>query len=153
MFVISILILLALLFLLAELVLLPGLTVSGLLAMVCGGSAIYLAFADYGTWVGSIVTGVVLLLSLLTVVISLRSKTWSRLALRQQVDAAASKPLEEQVALGSRGVTLSRLSPMGTVEIEGRNYEAKLLTGYADPQTPIEVVGYENFSLIVKIIK
>ena len=42
---------------------------------------------------------------------------------------------------------------MGSVEIDGKIYEAKLLSGYADPQTPVEVVGFENTSVIVKIIK
>ncbi len=153
MFAIPVLILLALLFLVAELVLFPGLTLSGILAMVCGGGAIYLAFNDYGTVIGIIVTVLVLLLALLTVLLSLRSKTWQRFALRQQVEAAASDPIEEQVAIGSRGRTLSRLSPMGKVEIEGKIYEAKLLSGYADPHVEVEVIAYENSNIIVKIIK
>lgn len=47
-------------------------------------------------------------------------------------------------------MTLSRLAPMGTVEIGGRIYEAKTLDGYVDPRREIEVVGFENFSVIVK---
>lgn len=153
MIIISFLILLALLFLVVELLLLPGLTFAGILSLVCGGGAIYLAFADYGSTVGCVVTGVALLLALITVILSLRSNTWRRLALNKEIDSVASKPIEEQVALGARGTTLSRLSPMGRVEIGGIAYEAKLLTGYADPQQEVEVIGYENFNIIVKLIK
>ncbi len=152
MFAIPVLILLALLFLVAELVLLPGLTLSGILSVACGGGAIYLAFSDYGTTIGIIVTVLVALLVLLTVVISLRSKTWQRFALNQQVAAAAGKPIEQQVPIGARGRTLSRLSPMGKVEIDGHILEAKLLSGYADPEVEVEVVAYENANIIVKII-
>ena len=61
--------------------------------------------------------------------------------------------MEHEVRVGACGRALSRLSPMGSVEIDGKIYEAKLLSGYADPQTPVEVVGFENTSVIVKIIK
>ena len=57
------------------------------------------------------------------------------------------------MALGTRGRTLSRLSPMGTVEIEGKIYEAKLLSGYVDPQCEVEVIGYENSHILVKRIQ
>ncbi len=150
---IIVLILLALLFLLAELVLLPGITLSGILSLVCSGTAIYLAFANLGSVVGWIIAAVILMLSLLTVVVSLRSKTWQRLALKQKVTSAAAVPIAEQVRIGARGCALSRLSPMGKVEIEGAIYEAKLLSGYADPQSKVEVVGYENSNIIVKIIQ
>lgn len=153
MFVIPILILLALLFLVAELVLLPGLTISGILALACGGGAVYLAFSQYGVVVGWVVVVLLLLLALLAVILSLRSTTWQRFALKQQVKAAASEPIETRVEVGARGKTLSRLSPMGSVEIAGKIYEAKLLTGYADPHAEVEVVGYENANIIVKIIQ
>ncbi len=153
MFAIPILILLALLFLVAELVLLPGLTISGILALACGGGAVYMAFTQYGAVVGWIVVALLLLLSLLAVVISLRSTTWQYFALKQEVKSAASEPIEARVAVGSRGKCLSRLSPMGSVEIEGKIYEAKLLSGYADAHSEVEVVGYENSNIIVKIVQ
>lgn len=153
MITIIILILLAILFLVAELVLLPGVTVSGLLSLICGGTAVYLGFAHLGSTVGWVITAVILILALLSVIVSLRSKTWQRLALRQEVGSTAGEPIEQQVAIGKCGITLSRLSPMGKVEIEGRIYEAKLLSGYADPHSRVEVVGYENSNIIVKIIQ
>lgn len=153
MITIIVLILLAILFLVAELVLLPGLTLSGVLSLVCAGAAVYLAFVNLGTTVGWVIVGVILALALLTIIVSLRSDTWQRLALRQQVPSTTGEPIQEQVSIGKRGRSLSRLSPMGTVEIEGRIYEAKLLSGYADPHREVEVVGHENSHVIVKIIQ
>lgn len=153
MFTILVLILLALLFLVAELVLLPGVTVAGLLALVCGGSAVYRAFADFGWMTGVLVSIIVLTLALVTVVVSLRAKTWQRFALNQRVTASAGEPASQSVAAGTRGRTLSRLLPMGTVEIGGRTYEARLQSGYADPGVEVEVVGFENAHVIVKIVQ
>lgn len=153
MITIIILILLAILFLVAELVLLPGVTLSGILSLICGGVAIYLGFLNFGPTIGWILVATEIVLMLLTIILSLRSNTWQRLALKQQVGSSASEPIEEQVALGTRGRTLSRLSPMGTVEIEGKIYEAKLLSGYVDPQCEVEVIGYENSHILVKRIQ
>ena len=55
MWLIILLILLGVLFLVAELVLLPGVSLGALFALVCYGSAIYTAFADYGPFTGGIV--------------------------------------------------------------------------------------------------
>lgn len=153
MFSILLLILLAMLFLLAELVLLPGVTVAALLAIVAAGGAIYLAFTGYGAVAGCVVIGVIILLAVLVVIFSLRAKTWQRFALKERLEESVAQPLAERVRLGSRGYALSRLSPIGRVEIAGESFEAKLQSGYALPRTEVEVVGYENDHLVVKVIQ
>ena len=152
-FYIILLVFFGLLFLLAELVLLPGVSIGAILSLVCYGSSIYLAFRDYGTTGGVVVIAVVLLLSLLVVVVSLRARTWQRFSLRQEIRSSSMPVLPaDELKAGDRGRTLSRLSPMGKVEIEGRIYEAKSTGAYVDPQREVEVVGFENFSVIVKPI-
>ena len=150
MFYIILLIVLGLLFLVAEIVLLPGVSVGALLALVCDGSAIYLAFRYHDTPTGIVV--VVLIVTLVATILSLRAKTWQRFSLRQKIDSSSMPSPQTRLRVGERGVTLSRLSPMGRVEIGGELYEAKSLDAYVDPRTEVEVVGFENFSVIVKPI-
>lgn len=152
-FYIVLLVLLGLLFLVAELVLLPGVSVGAVLAMASYGGAIYLAFRNLGTAAGVAVIVVILLLSVAAVVVSLRAKTWQRFSLRQEIRSSSSVLPAEELRVGQRGVTLSRLSPMGKVEIDGKVYEAKSTGAYVDPRQEIEVVGFENFSVIVKTLK
>ncbi|WP_300722478.1 NfeD family protein [uncultured Alistipes sp.] len=153
-FYIVLLIVLGLLFLVAELVLLPGVSVGALLALVCDGFAIWLGFRDFGTAGGAVVIVAVLVLSLVVTVVSLRAKTWQRFSLRQEIRSSSTPVLpSEELHAGDRGKTLSRLSPMGKVEIGGRIYEAKSLDAYVDPRREVEVVGFENFSVIVKPVK
>ena len=151
MFFIILLIFFGLLFLVAELVLLPGVSIGALLSMVCYGSSIYLSFRDHGTSTGIWVVVAILALSLLAVVISLRAKTWQRFSLRQEI-RSSSMPVTpaEELKVGDRGTTVSRLSPMGKVEIGGKTYEAKSQGPYVDPQRTVEVVGFENFSVVVR---
>ncbi|WP_147639609.1 NfeD family protein [Alistipes sp.] len=154
MFFIILLILFGVLFLVAEIVLLPGISIGGILALVCYGSSIYMAFRDYGPLTGAVVTVAILVLSAGATIVSLRAKTWQRFSLKQQIDSSSMRtPEEDNVRIGDQGVTLSRLSPMGKVDIGGRIYEAKSLDRYVDPRSEVEVVGFENFNVIVRVIK
>lgn len=150
MFYIILLIFLGVLFLVAELLLLPGISVGTILSLVCYGIAIYLAFDGYGACTGGVVIAVVLLLSLITTIISLRAKTWQRFSLKQEIDSSSMQLPETVVAIGTRGISVSRLSPMGKVEIDGKTYEAKSADIYIDQKQPVEVVGFDNFAIIVK---
>ncbi|WP_426693835.1 NfeD family protein [Alistipes shahii] len=157
MFYIVLLVFFGLLFLVAELVLLPGVSIGAVLALVCYGSSVYLAFRDFGPVTGTVVILVILVilvLSVIATVVSLRAKTWQRFSLKQEIRSSSMPVIPaEELQVGDRGVTLSRLSPMGKVEIGGRTYEAKSQGAYVDQQRDVEVVGFENFSVIVKTIK
>ena len=132
MWLIILLILLGVLFLVAELVLLPGVSLGALFALVCYGSAIYTAFADYGPFTGGIVVLIILALSFVATVLSLRSKTWQRFSLKQKIESSSMPLPDNEVKAGDRGVAVSRLAPMGKVEIGGRTYEAKSQGGQVD---------------------
>ena len=148
---IVLLLIFAVLFLITELVLLPGVTFAALLSVVCYGSAIYLGFAHSTTW-GVVVVVVSILSAVAASIFSLRAKTWQRFALNKEIRSQSMTSPEEQVSKGDQGVTLSRLSPMGKVEINGVILEAKSMDAYIDPKTAVEVIGFENFSVIVKKI-
>lgn len=152
MFFIVLLIVFGILFLVAELVLLPGVSIGAVLSLVCYGSAIYMAFRDYGPVAGVAVILIIIVLSVIATVVSLRAKTWQRFSLRQKINSSSMDAPAEKLRIGDRGVTISRLSPMGKVEIGGRIYEAKSMDAYVDPRREVEVVGFENFSIIVKTI-
>ncbi len=154
MFWIAFLILMGLLFLLAEVLVLPGLSVGAILAVVCYGGAIYMTFSGYGTLAGSVVIGVIIIASILLTIWAMRSKTWRRLSLNQQIDSVSNvTPQEDAVQIGDRGVAISRLSPMGKVTINGKIYEAKSTDVYIDQKSEIEVVAFENSNVIVKRVE
>lgn len=150
---IVILVLFGLLFLVAEIVLLPGVSVGALLSLVCYGSSVYLAFRDYGPVAGVVVILAILVLSAVATFFSLRAKTWQRFSLKQEIDSSSMPAPASELKAGDRGTTLSRLSPMGKIEVDGRVYEAKSLDAYVDPRREVEVVGFENFSVIVRKVK
>jgi membrane-bound ClpP family serine protease len=153
MWYIILLILLGVLFSVAELVLLPGVTIGAILALSCYGGAIWYAFVDLGTMAGVVTIVIVLLVSLISVIFSLRAKTWQCFALKQQIDSTSMPHPESELSVGAVGVAVSRLSPMGKVNINGKIYEAKSEDVFIDHREQIEVVGFENFNVIVRKLK
>lgn len=149
---IAFLVLLGAFFLVAELVFLPGLTFGLVLSLLGYGAAIYLGFIKLGFTGGIITIVVVVALSLLVTIISLRAKTWQRLALNDKVEGKSMETPSNSVNIGDKGYCISRLSPMGKVSINGEVYEAKSVDAYVDQRSNIEVVGFENFTVIVKCV-
>ena len=151
MWLIVLLIVIGALLLVAELVLLPGFFVAGICALLADGAAVYFAFTRYGAIGGVITIVAVLAVSVAVMVISLRARTWQRFSLKHQVDGTAQElPQEQNIRLGDRGVALTRIAPMGKIEINGRTFEAKSVDRMIDPNAEIEVIGFENFSVIIE---
>lgn len=59
---------------------------------------------------------------------------------------------ESELTLGAKGITVSRLSPMGKININGKVYEAKSADVFIDQREQVEVIGFENFNVVVKKI-
>ena len=146
------LVVLGLFFLVAELIFLPGVTFGIILSLVGYAAAIFLGFTRFGTVGGCMVLAIVIALSLVATLLSLRARTWQRFALNDKVEGQSMETPALQVSVGDRGVTISRLSPMGKVNIAGKEYEAKSLDSYIDQRTAVEVIGFENFTIIVKSV-
>lgn len=147
---IILLVLLGVFFLVVELVLLPGVTVGTILSLVSYAVAVYMAFERFGLTGGAVTLAVVVIISLVAVVLSLRAKTWRRFSLRQKIESSSMETPSDTVSIGQCGIAVSRLSPMGKVNIDGRVYEAKSIDSYIDQRSRVEVTGFENFTVVVK---
>lgn len=150
---IILLVLLGVFFLVVELVFLQGVTLGVLLSVISYGSAVYMGFKSYGFVGGITVIIFVIVLSLVATIISLRAKTWRRLALNDKMEGVSMDSPDNELMKGDIGVSVSRLCPMGKVNFDGKVYEAKSIDAYIDPRQKVEIVGFENFTVIVKVVK
>lgn len=150
-----------LLFVLGVVLLALDLFVPGVILSVAGACAILAgtaqAFNDYGISGGlqAFGVGVVLLGVMLYIEYGILPKTrfGKRFFLHAEVKGA-SQPASDGAALtGRECVALTPLVPTGTVEIDGRRYEALSLDGQADRGTRLKVTGSQNFSLTVTKIQ
>ena len=152
--VIIILIVLGILLFVIEFLLVPGVTVAGIGGLILTVFGVYKAFNDFGTTVGIWVLIGTLMLSVFVIAMSLRARTWSRLMLRTDIKGTVDSDIQEQqIKAGDRGQAMTRLNPMGKVEVNGIVREAKSLEGYINVHSVIEVVSVEGTRISVKPIK
>ena len=150
---IVILILVGILLLLAEILLVPGVGVAGVLGLISlVGSCVY-AFNMFGATTGTIVVAVNVVMVVGLTVYVLRAKTWKKLALNTNIDSKIQFFDENTLAVGDTGKTLTRLAPMGTAKIGENNYEVKSLEGIIDPGTEVEIVMIEDNKIYVKPVE
>lgn len=148
---ITLLILLGLLLFIAELVLLPGLTLAALGSFCCLVGAVTWAFVEGGTAVGFITLSIVVVLLIILTALFLRPRTWNRFTLKTNIESQVQPvEIEKLVEVGVQGTTLTRLAPMGKVRIGDRIFEAKSLDSYIDPRRQVTVIGYDNASIVVR---
>ena len=80
----------------------------------------------------------------------LRSKSFSRVALKTDVDSRLVSSRDLGIIPGDEGLTLSRLAPIGKARINGIMVEAKSMDELIDENTPVEVVRVDSNNIIVK---
>lgn len=142
------LIIIGLLLLFAEILLIPGVGIAGILGLVSLGGSCFYAFNQMGGTVGAIVTAVNVALVVGLSIYVLRAKTWKRLSLDTNIDSKAVT--DTGLAVGDRGVTVSRLAPMGSVRFDTELVEVKALEGFVDPEVEVEIVLMEDGKIYVR---
>lgn len=143
------LIIIGLLLLFAEILLIPGVGVAGILGLLSLGGSCFYAFNQMGSTAGAIVTAVNVLLVVALSIYVLRAKTWKRLTLDTNINSKAV-PSDLDVEVGDRGVTITRLAPTGSARFSGLIVEVKALEGLLDPGEDVEVVLIEEGKIYVR---
>ena len=135
-------------FFILEIFFLPGVSIGGIVGTLFTSAGIWYAFAKLGTTAGWIVVAVSVVVLLLAITYFIKGKPLDKMALDKELEF--DNPYDmSKVAVGDRGVTLSRLAPMGKVLVNGEEYEAKFREGFLDSGVEIEVVEIEGNILIV----
>ncbi|MBR2127738.1 MAG: hypothetical protein IJ940_02585 [Bacteroidales bacterium] len=143
------LILVGLVLIFAEIILIPGVGVAGILGLLSMGGSCFYAFNQMGNTAGAIVTGVNALLIVALTIWVLRAKTWKRLSLETNIDSKAVSS-DGVISVGERGKTVTRLAPMGMVLFDKDSVEVKALEGMIDPGVEVEVVMIEDKKVYVR---
>lgn len=147
---IIVLILVGLVLIFAEILLIPGVGIAGVLGLLSMGGSCFYAFHELGTTTGIIVTAVNAVLIVGLTIWVLRAKTWKKFTLDTNIDSKAFSLEGAKIAIGDRGKTMTRLAPMGTVRFGEDTYEAKALEGMIDPGTEVEIVLIEDNKIYVE---
>lgn len=146
------LILVGLVLILAEILVVPGIGVAGVLGLLSLGGSCYYSFYEYGHTVGGIVTAANALLLIVTLIYVLRAKTWRRMSLETNIDAKAVEDDSSYLHVGDKGVAVTRLAPMGTARFGKHVVEVKAIEGIVNPGAVVQVAVIEDRKIYVSTV-
>ncbi len=148
--IIAVLIVVGFLFLLLEILVLPGTNVAGFIGFALIAIGVWQAYAGHGALAGSLTLGGCVVFSVVALTLSLKSGTWKRASLKSNIDGKVNLVDAEKIRVGDAGRAVSRLAPMGKAMINGEYFEVSTLGEYLDPGAEIEVISIEFNKITVK---
>lgn len=146
---ISVFILIGLIFLLLEVLVIPGVGVAGIIGFVLIAIGIWQTYSAYGSTAGHILLAGTLVLTLFTLLLALRAKTWKRIALADTIDGKVNLIDKSKLMVGTAGRTVSRLAPSGKAIFDGEYYEVMTTGDFIDPHTEIIIEKIDQHNKII----
>lgn len=139
--------------LIAAEVIVPGGVIGSLGALLMFGGCVR-AFIDYGSIGGLIAVLTAFTVGGLAIYLEFRylpqTKWGKRAFLNAQVTGvSAAVGTEARELIGQSAEALTLLSPSGYVSVDGKRYEAFCQSGQAPVGSILEIIGADNFRLIV----
>lgn len=132
-----------------ELGILPGLSISGIFAIIISIFAFYYAYDSFGVW-GVTTTVLIYVVGIPILVKYILEKNRHLFPKLNTVVEGKVNPLEEiQVSVGDKGVAESRMAPVGFAVFNNQRMEAYSIEGVISKGDTIEVVKIENNKVYV----
>ena len=119
-------IVLGLLFLILEILVIPGVGIAGVIGFILIAVGVWQSYAAYGAMAGHLVLAGTFVLTVVTLVLSLRGRTWKKLMLSTNIDGKVNTIDLSKIKAGDTGKTVSRLAPMGKAIINGEFFEVSI---------------------------
>jgi membrane-bound ClpP family serine protease len=134
-------------------VIVPGAILGSIGGLLMFGGCVK-AFMEFGTLGGILAVAVALALAGLAFYLEFRVLPRTRLGRRafltsEITGVSAAFGQEARALIGKPAEALTMLSPSGYIRVEGKRYEAFCQSGQAPAGTLLEVIGADNFRLIV----
>ncbi len=148
--IIIFLIALAIFLLLLEIFLLPGITIAGIGGILFGLGGIIFAYT-IGTMAGHVTLALAILIFTGLFFWLLRSKSFSRVALKTNVDSTLASVRNMGLEVGEEGIAISRLAPIGKARFRNLTVEAKSTGEFIDVDTPVVIVRIDGYNVVVKV--
>ena len=147
--IVTLVILLGIIFLLAEIFLLPGITISGIAGFIFLVGGIAYAYMYMGTMAGNMTLIISAFLLMGSFLYFIKSKSLRRISLTTNIDSKVDTSDLKKINVGDVGITQSRLNPMGKVFINDLTVEAKSLDGQMIDEDTEVVVNKVDWSNII----
>lgn len=146
---IILLIILGILLMLAEIFVVPGIGIVGVIGLICLSAGVYFAYEESNVTGHAALGGTVVLCAGLTY-LAFKSSTWKKMMVKTELHGKTNSIEEHQIEAGNEGLSISRLAPMGKARINERIVEVKSFNDFIDEDEPIVVLRVEGNLIVVK---
>lgn len=146
---IIVLILAGLVFLILEMLVIPGTTIIGISGFVLIVFSLWEAYHSLGTPVGHYVLVATIFFIIMAFYFSLKSKTWDRLMLHKTISGKVNEIDTVAVQTGDEGKSISRLAPAGKALINDELYEVHTNGEFIDQDITIIVTHFGDNKIFV----
>ncbi|MCD6180187.1 MAG: NfeD family protein [Bacteroidales bacterium] len=150
--IILLLIALGIIFLLLELLVVPGTTFIGIIGFISLALGVYQTFVIYGISWGVFALIATSIVSVLMLILSLRSKTWKKAMLSTSIKSKVNQD-SKKISIGDEGITISRLTPMGKARFGNNFIEVSTFGDFLDPEMSIRIIEIKNNKIFVEPIE
>jgi len=142
--------LLGILLILLEVFLIPGVTFAAIAGIFSTLGGIHYAFTYLGFEFGIIVLSLVIFIVIAFIIYMIKSKLLNKIALEAKIDSTVASENILDISEGDEGITVSRLNPIGKVEVNNIIMEGKSSSNFIDENIKIIVLKVNPTQLIVK---
>ncbi len=143
--------LLAIIFIIVELFLIPGISIAGITGIGLFGVAVWYAYSHLGAIAGNLTLIGSFVLSGIGVWAFLKMRVLEKMSLKTNVTGTVDKIDEQLIKEGDVGITLSRLAPMGKVKINNIVTDAKTNDEFIDQDEEIVVLEVYKTNVLVQL--
>lgn len=148
---IILLVVFGLLLLIVEVFIIPGISIAAIGSLLFFFAGIIISFKYFGSQGGFITLLAIIISIIIVLYYAFKPKTWNRITLKKDIDSKSFDiTFFDEINLGDQGVCISRMAPMGEVEIKGFRFEAHSTNGFLDVGTKIEVVSKHQNKISIK---
>lgn len=141
----------AIFLLIAEIFLLPGITIAGVAGALFAIGGLVFAYSTDAT-VGNITLVASLLAFGGCFLWLMRSNSFSRVSLKTDIESTVESPRDMNLKVGDKGRTLSRLAPIGKARFGAITVEAKSINEFIDENTAIVILRIDGYNVVVNTI-
>jgi membrane-bound ClpP family serine protease len=147
--VISIIVL-GLLIIMAEIFLIPGTSIVGILGLIVILVGIAFGYSELGRTKGHyVLTGSFVATGIL-LYYGFKAYTSQKFSLKETIDGKVNILEEGKLIVGDKGISVTLLRPSGKIKIKDEMYEAFSIDDIIEPDTEIKIVKIEQNKIFVK---
>lgn len=133
-----------------EIFFLPGTTISGIAGALFAAGGIAYAYIKLGTTAGNITIAASVVVFGIMFLWLMKSGALNKIALNEEIDSKIESIEKDKIKPGDKGISLSRLNPMGKVRINGETVEAKSTGDFIDEGKSIVVLKVYATNVLVE---